>query len=1045
MSNANDFVIENGVLTRYTGPGGDVVIPAGVTEIGSGAFFWCRSLTGVTIPEGVVSIGAEAFSKCNSLTSVTLPDSVVSIGKEAFSWCSSLTSVTIPEGVVCAGEEAFSGCSGLTGVTIPESAAGIGRKAFSWCHSLTSITIPKGVISIGAEAFSWCSGLTSVTLPEGVVSIGDEAFSMCSGLTSVTIPESVTTIAENAFAGCKGLADANGMVIIRNTLCGYFGPDTTAVIPEGVVYIAQGAFSMRRGLTGVTIPKSVTAIGRYAFSECSSLTSITIMEGVVSIGKKAFSECSSLTGITLPESVVSIGEAAFSRCHSLISITIPEGVVSIGEEAFSGCSSLIRVTIPQSVTSIGERAFANCKKLARFGAPSFDSMKVDDPFGGQLPEGLSSSVGKLYPLFTDAMMKRHVLDKAVWNKLAPDVQTEIFMTRRSKTFAPYYESCVTDSETLGRNILARLSAESTDKDFGAAASFMIGFSSRISLELLQDLYRALKGKKAASKALKTVEKDRDVMRKLEGAGQENAAVHPVEAAAQAYCARVPLNKRAISAAKKGLPYADGSDVCSKNALAALLTASAQQFDQCRSTVQGDMGEVELFGNASAVLEIPEAEQIAAGLDRQALVAFLEDQVNSTTYRISLWAYARFADEDSVEKITKDMVKKARGCARDRYWAKSMAEALLLSDTLAAMRYFERYGGLEEYAQMRKITADSLLPRLHDLGLNEKGEKIYDLGGKQIRVSLNADLSLSLYDEDAGKTVKTLPKRGADPEKHAAADADMKELKKNIQNMRKTQFTKLFQLFLYGDHLLAASWREDYLNNPVLGRIAAGLVWAQDGKTFTVKDGQPIDSAEQPCAIGDAAIVVAHPMEMTAADVTAWQKYFSSHGLKQPFNQIWEPVRKLEEITENRYASCMIPYYRFLHQEKHGIFVQDNDYHNEIEISLEDCAAYIERIDWRRHEISPEDRFEIKKFSVRRYTRQANHIVAYLDRITVWDRVRQDDVGVMDIMDGFTLAQITEFIKVATENNCTNVTALLLDYKNRNFADYDPMEEFSLEL
>ena len=142
---------------------------------------------------------------------------------------------------------------------------------------------------------------------------------------------------------------------------------------------------------------------------------------------------------------------------------------------------------------------------------------------------------------------------------------------------------------------------------------------------------------------------------------------------------------------------------------------------------------------------------------------------------------------------------------------------------------------------------------------------------------------------------------------------------------------------------------------------------------------------------------------------------------------------------------MIPYYRFLHQEKHGIFVQDNDYHNEIEISLEDCAADIDRIDWRRHEISPEDRFEIKKFSVRRYTRQANHIVAYLDRITVWDRVRQDDVGVMDIMDGFTLAQITEFIKVATENNCTNVTALLLDYKNRNFADYDPMEEFSLEL
>jgi hypothetical protein len=27
MSNASDFIVENGVLTKYVGPGGDVVIP----------------------------------------------------------------------------------------------------------------------------------------------------------------------------------------------------------------------------------------------------------------------------------------------------------------------------------------------------------------------------------------------------------------------------------------------------------------------------------------------------------------------------------------------------------------------------------------------------------------------------------------------------------------------------------------------------------------------------------------------------------------------------------------------------------------------------------------------------------------------------------------------------------------------------------------------------------------------------------------------------------------------------------------------------------
>lgn len=35
MGNANDFVIENGVLKKYNGVGGNVVIPEEVKEIGA--------------------------------------------------------------------------------------------------------------------------------------------------------------------------------------------------------------------------------------------------------------------------------------------------------------------------------------------------------------------------------------------------------------------------------------------------------------------------------------------------------------------------------------------------------------------------------------------------------------------------------------------------------------------------------------------------------------------------------------------------------------------------------------------------------------------------------------------------------------------------------------------------------------------------------------------------------------------------------------------------------------------------------------------------
>ena len=69
MSNANDFVIENGVLKKYVGPGGDVVIPEGVTSIAAHAFFHCRPLERIVIPDSVTNICEHAFDACRSVAS----------------------------------------------------------------------------------------------------------------------------------------------------------------------------------------------------------------------------------------------------------------------------------------------------------------------------------------------------------------------------------------------------------------------------------------------------------------------------------------------------------------------------------------------------------------------------------------------------------------------------------------------------------------------------------------------------------------------------------------------------------------------------------------------------------------------------------------------------------------------------------------------------------------------------------------------------------------------------------------------------------------
>ena len=67
-----DFVIEDGVLVKYNGPGGEVVVPEGVTKIGDFAFYGCHDLTGITIPNSVTAIGEETFGFCDSLQIVNI-------------------------------------------------------------------------------------------------------------------------------------------------------------------------------------------------------------------------------------------------------------------------------------------------------------------------------------------------------------------------------------------------------------------------------------------------------------------------------------------------------------------------------------------------------------------------------------------------------------------------------------------------------------------------------------------------------------------------------------------------------------------------------------------------------------------------------------------------------------------------------------------------------------------------------------------------------------------------------------------------------------
>lgn len=125
-----DFEIKDGVLVAYSGSGGDVVIPEGVTSIGEFAFFSCKDLASVVIPNSVEEIGGGAFFGCCGLTSIVIPNSVKKIDYKTFNGCTSLASVVIPDSVTEIGSRAFFGCTSLTSIVIPDSVKEIGVRAF---------------------------------------------------------------------------------------------------------------------------------------------------------------------------------------------------------------------------------------------------------------------------------------------------------------------------------------------------------------------------------------------------------------------------------------------------------------------------------------------------------------------------------------------------------------------------------------------------------------------------------------------------------------------------------------------------------------------------------------------------------------------------------------------------------------------------------------------------------------------------------------------------------------------------------------------------
>lgn len=104
----NGFVIENGVLKKYTGTAREITVPSGVKRIGKWSFYK-SSVVKVTLPEGVKVIEEQAFQGCAALKEVVIGEGCEEIGDYAF-WCENPPDgrrITLPSTLKKIGKLAF--------------------------------------------------------------------------------------------------------------------------------------------------------------------------------------------------------------------------------------------------------------------------------------------------------------------------------------------------------------------------------------------------------------------------------------------------------------------------------------------------------------------------------------------------------------------------------------------------------------------------------------------------------------------------------------------------------------------------------------------------------------------------------------------------------------------------------------------------------------------------------------------------------------------------------------------------------------------------
>jgi len=371
-----DFTFENGVITGYSGSGGEIHIPPqiggqDVTAIGKEAFRKTESLTAVYLPESVKEIGENAFRLCEKMTTFDFSH-VEKIGAGAFENCPLLMDVKLPETCTEIGAESFTLYSQSAGgksdngkLFIPKSLTSVPEKAFS-CTRFKTVEFESDTLPVFAGN-SWAdSGGFAVIMPKTVKPEDaeklQETFAAAGGFTNLKLAypdgKEIKVVYEDFTDRYKYSQTDTDVTVIS-----YIGKETDVKVPskiegKAVREILDDAFREKESVKTVTFGDGIQKLGVSVCYQCPNLEKVTLPDSVTEVGNMFCHECPKLKEVKW-SAKADIPKQAFDSCTSLTSFTVPDGVKAIGENAFDGCTALKTVSLGK-VETIGQMAFDGC-------------------------------------------------------------------------------------------------------------------------------------------------------------------------------------------------------------------------------------------------------------------------------------------------------------------------------------------------------------------------------------------------------------------------------------------------------------------------------------------------------------------------------------------------------------------------------------------------------------------------------------------------------------------------------------------------------------